>query len=262
MRLIAQRARTSGKDAAHGFVLQRDREPARDSVEVPGSPLVLTRGQRAVITVVNRLPKPTSVHWHGMELESVYDGVAGWSRTSGSIAPLLAPGDSFTVAFTPPRAGTYMYHTHMDEGSQLMTGMYGPMLVLEPGQTFDPARDLVFTIGGAVANDTAGPALNGKRSAPPLELARGQSYRLRFINLDFVELARVTLTRDSVPVEWRAIAKDGADLPMAATRTVPADFRFGVGEAYDFELRPSAPGDLVLTARIHGVNLTRILRVR
>jgi FtsP/CotA-like multicopper oxidase with cupredoxin domain len=262
LRLFAQRARAGGQNVAQGFVLQRGREPARDSVEVPGSPLILTRGERTVITVVNRLPRPTSVHWHGMELESVYDGVAGWSRTSGSIAPLLAPGDSFTVAFTPPRAGTYIYHTHMDEGTQLMSGMYGPMLVMEPGQKHDPRKDLLFTVGGAVVNDTAGPALNGARTAPPLELSLDQTYRLRFINVDFVEIARVTLTKDTLPVTWRAIAKDGADLPPVLVKDMPADFRFGVGETYDFELRPRARGDMVLTVRIHGMDLVRVLRVR
>lgn len=263
LRLYAQRARTTGGPAAaQGFVLQRGSEPAPDSVEVPGSPLILTRGERAVITVVNRLPRPTTVHWHGMELESVYDGVAGWSRTSGSIAPLLAPNDSFTVAFTPPRAGTYIYHTHMDEGQQLMSGMYGPMIVLEPGQTYDRSRDLVFIVGGAVVNDTIVPAVNGARSTAPLELSIGQSYRLRFINVDFAEIAGVKLTADSVPVIWRAIAKDGADLPAALVKDAPADFRFGVGETYDFELRPRARGDMVLTVRIHRKDLVRVLRVR
>ena len=262
-RLLAQRARAgSGPLAAQGYVIQRGREPARDSVEVPGSPLILARGERAVITVVNRLPRPTTVHWHGMELESVYDGVSGWSRTGGSVAPLLAPNDSFTVAFTPPRAGTFIYHTHMDEGMQLMSGMYGPMIVLEPGQKHDPASDLTFVVGGAVVNDSLTPAVNGARSAPPLELVLGKTYKLRFINIDFVELARVTLTADSVPVRWRAIAKDGADLPPALVQDKAADFRFGVGETYDFELRPERRGDLKLTTRIHGVEINRVLRVK
>ncbi len=262
LRLFAQRAREGGKDVAQGFVLLRGREPARDSVEVPGSPLILTRGERAVITVVNRLTRPTTVHWHGMELESVYDGVAGWSRTSGSVAPLLAPGDSFTVAFTPPRAGTYMYHTHMDEGTQLMSGMYGAMLVLEPGRKHDPKTDLLFIVGGAVVNDTAGPALNGRRTAPPLDLSVDKTYRLRFVNLDFVEIAGVRLTADTTLVSWRAIAKDGADLPPSQAVEQQASFLFGVGEAYDFELRPRARGDLLLRVRIHGQDLDRVLRVK
>jgi FtsP/CotA-like multicopper oxidase with cupredoxin domain len=53
---------------------------------VPGTPLVLVRGETAAITVINRLPEATTVHWHGMELESVYDGVAGWSRTGDHTA--------------------------------------------------------------------------------------------------------------------------------------------------------------------------------
>jgi len=108
LRLVAQaRGVAVGmREVPRGFVLQRAGEPAPDSVEVPGSPLVLVRGQTTAITVVNRLREHTTVHWHGMELESVYDGVSGWSRAAGSVAPLVAPGDSFTVAFTPPRAGT------------------------------------------------------------------------------------------------------------------------------------------------------------
>src|SRR4029077_15816230 len=47
-----------------------------------GNPLVLTRGEPAEIKVVNRLKEPTTVHWHGIELESYYDGVPGWSGTS------------------------------------------------------------------------------------------------------------------------------------------------------------------------------------
>lgn len=50
----------------------------------------------------------------------------------------MAPGDSFTVAFTPPRAGTFMYHTHMEEEDQLPYEMVGPMIVLEPAARFDP----------------------------------------------------------------------------------------------------------------------------
>jgi hypothetical protein len=41
------------------------------------------------ITVVNRMREPTTVYWHGMELESVCDGVAGWSRTGSRNAPLI-----------------------------------------------------------------------------------------------------------------------------------------------------------------------------
>jgi FtsP/CotA-like multicopper oxidase with cupredoxin domain len=35
---------------------------------------------RAGITVCNRLREPTTVHWHGIELESLVDGVSGEER--------------------------------------------------------------------------------------------------------------------------------------------------------------------------------------
>src|SRR6185436_3400246 len=101
----------------------------------------------AQITVINRLSEPTSVHWHGMELDAYFDGVGGWSGAGTRRAPLVAPGDSFTVAFTPPRAGTFMYHTHMEEEAQLHYGMFGPIIVLEPGERLDPERDLFFMLG-------------------------------------------------------------------------------------------------------------------
>ena len=79
-----------------------------------------------------------------MELESYYDGIAGWSGTPGHIAPMIEPGASFVVTFTPPRAGTFIYHTHLDDIRQLSSGLYGPIIVLEPGQSLDPDRDRIM----------------------------------------------------------------------------------------------------------------------
>jgi FtsP/CotA-like multicopper oxidase with cupredoxin domain len=248
LRLLAQRARVdSGRKAPHGFVLQRGADPARDSVEVPGSPLVLTRGVTTAITVVNRLPEATTVHWHGLELESVHDGVAGWSRTASSIAPLIAPGDSFTVTITPPRAGTYMYHTHMDEGVQLGAGMYGAFIVLEPGAAYDPATDFTFMIGGAIHNDTVRNTLNGSLAPPPLTLSAGVPVRLRFANILFAPVAQIRLVADSVPLTWRGVAKDGAEYPLAAQRSGAAVIpRMGVGETYDMIWTPDRPMEALL----------------
>ena len=46
---------------------------------LPGPTIVLERGKPVSITVVNRLREPTAVHWHGIELESYFDGVADFS---------------------------------------------------------------------------------------------------------------------------------------------------------------------------------------
>jgi FtsP/CotA-like multicopper oxidase with cupredoxin domain len=66
-----------------------------------GRPLVLTRGEPTEITVVNHLRQPTTIHWHGIEIESYYDGVSGWTGTPSRVTPPIAPGESFVVHITP-----------------------------------------------------------------------------------------------------------------------------------------------------------------
>src|SRR6185503_3491440 len=146
------RPKVFGDRPGFGFVVQKGpRRPARDSVPIPGTPLLLTRGQPVRITVHNRIATPLTVHWHGIELDSYADGVGGWSGMARRIAPMIAPGDSFVARFTPPRAGTFMYHVHNEHGDELASGLYAPLFVLEPGQVFDPETDRVFVIA------TAGP---------------------------------------------------------------------------------------------------------
>jgi manganese oxidase len=247
LRLLAQERRAPGSDAViRGFVLQEGDEPPPDSVVVPGPPLLLTRDRTTAITVVNRLREPTTIHWHGMELESVYDGVAGWSRTGSRIAPLIAPGDSFVVSMTPPRTGTFIYHTHMDETDQLATGMYGAMLVLEPGEGFDPTRDHLFVIGEAVDGGERTLAINGRREPPPVTLTAGAAHRIRIININPDLTTDVALVRGSSALSWVSLAQDGADLPPALRIESPARIRTGTGETYDFVWTPSEPGDAEL----------------
>lgn len=248
-----------------GYVLQLGAQPRADSVNVPGPPLLLTRGATTAITVTNRTDEATTVHWHGMELESVYDGVAGWSGAISNLAPLIAPGDSFTVSFTPPRAGTYIYHTHMDEGMQLATGSYGPLIVLEPGQAFDPSTDLIFMAGRAVDNGVNAQALNGRHEPPPLTLSAGTTYRIRLINILPAAPLVVRMATDSIPLIWRPISKDGADLPGGLQVDGPSILdAFGAGETYDFLWTPDRAMEAVLTLGnpVDGFTLKQVLRVR
>lgn len=237
-RLFIQESRqTPGTGSRKGYVLQRGAEPAPDSVEVPGSPLVVERGQRTSVTVVNRLRTPTSVHWHGMELESVFDGVSGYSGIGRVRAPLLAPGDSFTVWFTPPRAGTFIYHSHMDEEDQLFSGMYAPLLVLEPGERHDPSTDLTMMVGMVPANGGEfAYAVNGTVAPDPIRVQPGKTYRLRLINILFAPPITVELSGTGSAVQrWRLISKDGATVPEALSAARPARLRIGVGETYDVQ---------------------------
>jgi FtsP/CotA-like multicopper oxidase with cupredoxin domain len=86
-----------------GFVLQNGAAPRPDSVEIPGPPIVLARGEPVEITVVNNLQDATSIHWHGIELDSYFDGVSGWSGDQRKTAPHVNPGDSFAVLPFPFR---------------------------------------------------------------------------------------------------------------------------------------------------------------
>ena len=258
LRLFAQQSSAppvADTARARGYALQQGvTAPRSDSINVPGPMLVLTRGQRTAITVINRLPEPTSVHWHGMELESYYDGVSGWSGADARRAPMIAPGDSFVAVMTPPRAGTFMYHPHMEEEDQLSAGMFGPLIVLEPGERFAPATDLLFIIGDAIVGGSRGTTLNGARLAAPLRLRAGTTYRLRFLNIGAAAAGEALLHTDSIPLRWRPHAKDGADLSAVSRAEGPSRLRrIGVGETYDFMWTPPRPMRAMLDVTVFDV---------
>src|SRR5260370_38225679 len=116
---------------------------------------------------------------------------------------------------TPPRAGTFIYHSHWNDVRQLTGGMYGALLVLEPGQKYDPSTDKVFVLGRSGLNEMHDPlVLNGSPQPGLMVLLTGQTYRLRLVNITPNDrLVSTSLTADSVPVKGLAIAKDGATLP-------------------------------------------------
>jgi FtsP/CotA-like multicopper oxidase with cupredoxin domain len=222
-----------------------------DSLVIPGPPLVLTRGEPVSITVRNRLAEPASVHWHGIELESYYDGVAGWSGGGTLQAPLIAPGDSFVVRFTPPRAGTFIYHSHVAEARHLGSGMYGGLVVLEPGERWDPERDhlLIFSQWGVITPTYDAPiVLNAKRDPPIGPLIADVPHRLRIINIAAGDMVSLNLVQDGSTINARRLAKDGVELPPNQAGVVPARFSLGEGETMDFEIRPR-PGNLRLVVR-------------
>ena len=95
----------------------------------------------------NELPEATAIHWHGIELDSYYDGVPGWGGDGVSTTPAIEPGGRFVARFTPPRAGTFIYHTHSHDLRQLASGLYGAIVVVDPAQAFDATRDHVVVLG-------------------------------------------------------------------------------------------------------------------
>src|SRR2546423_7195834 len=247
--LVRERSGSERYPAATVFQLQEGSQPPPlEAATVPGPPLVLTQGEPVEITVVNQLSEPTAVHWHGIELDSYYDGVPVWGGAGEKHAPAVMPGQSFVARFAPPRAGTFIYHTHWHDFRQLIGGLYGPLIVLPPGQKFDPETDKTITIGLGGGDDLKSPLLlNGSAQPAPLQLKAGVAYRLRLINMtpDGAALA-VSLLAKGQPVHWRAIAKDGADLPPLQATAKEARQVVSGGGTYDFEFQPKDKGDLGL----------------
>jgi len=204
---------------------------------IPGEPFIVRQGEPLAITVVNHTKEGTSVHWHGLELESYYDGVPAFSGTPGHLTPDIAPGDSFVVHMTPPRAGTFIYHTHRDDIRQQGGGLYGAFIVYPAGTHWDAAHE-VQVIAGTTPRDGVRLDVNA-----PAVVRAGQRYRLRMINitLDRPE-AKFVLRRAAEIQRWTVTAKDGADLPPAQAGPRLADMKVSIGETYDALFTPRAPG--------------------
>ena len=210
----------------------------------PGPVLVVTRGEAVAVEIANQLGEPTAIHWHGIELESYHDGVADFGGSSGSITPPVPPKGTFTARFTPRRAGTFMYHTHWHNPGQLSGGIYGPLIVLEPGQTWDPEADhvIMFGLEGRYRTLPDEPfAINGEAKPRPLELKAGVAHRLRIINItgDGVSLTLQLLSLHD-PIRWTPLGKDGRELPTADRVARPSRQQVAVGETFDVELAPMA----------------------
>jgi FtsP/CotA-like multicopper oxidase with cupredoxin domain len=242
--LVMQRAPGEHGDVlpAAGFVLSEGGTPSTSPASAPGPPIVLRRHEPVEITLVNRLAEATAIHWHGIELDSYYDGVHGWSGLGTRVTPMIEPGDRFVVRITPPRAGTFIYHTHLHDYRQLSSGLYGPLIVTNADEAFDPATDHVIVLGRrgltseepSMLTDPESVVMNGER-APRFVWKAGVRHRVRLINITPDDIFSVALVTSEGPVQWTPVAKDGAPLPAAESVAVPARQTIAVGETYEFE---------------------------
>lgn len=161
-------------------------------------------------------------------------------------------GDSLVVRFTPPSAGTFMYHSHFNETRQIAAGLYGPIIVLPPGKTLDTSRDKVLIFGddGPTDNVIFGPfpfaRVNGKVNPDSVEMRVGVRYRLRLINIRTDYMMALALKLGEATTRWRIVAKDGADLGESAVTETDARLNFGPGEIYDIEFTPRQTGNYAL----------------
>mgnify|MGYP000875159903 CR=1 FL=1 len=212
----------------------------------PGPTIEAVVGDRLRLYVTNRLPEPTTVHWHGLVLPNGMDGVSGLNQRP------IPPGQTWVYEFTLRHAGTFMYHPHYDEMTQLALGMAGMFIVHPRVQGRPVDRDFVLMThewklepGARRPDPTAMNDFNlltfNSRAFPgtqPLLVGRGERVRIRLGNLSAMSHHPVHLHG----LSFLVTGTDGGDIPTSAqvpqtTVLVP------VGSTRVIEFVPDEPGD-------------------
>jgi manganese oxidase len=217
----------------------------------PGPTIEVVEGDRVRLFVTNRLPEPTTVHWHGQRLPNGMDGVAGLTQ------PPIAPGKTWVYEFVARRPGTFMYHPHADEMVQLAMGMMGLWITHPKGAhaLIDPVdRDYCFLLNAFdIEPGSATPQVMtmldfnlwgwNSRVFPgiaPLVARQGDKVRLRIGNL--------TMTNHPIHLhghEFVVSGTDGGPTPKAARQPeVTADI--GVGQMRQLDFVADEAGDWAL----------------
>jgi len=181
--------------------------------QVPGPTIVARAGDTLVVHLINQLPEPTVIHWHGIRLPSSMDG-------TDSVQLVVQPGETFVYRFVVPDAGTFWYHSHHNETVQIERGLYGALIVVgEDEPQFDADRvlvldDLKLDRKGRIAKTALFDRHSGRegkvllingRATPTLEIAAGQTERWRVVNACSARYARLSL--GGLP--FRIIGADG-----------------------------------------------------
>ncbi len=185
---------------------------------VPGPTIEVTEGDRIRVILINELPEPTSIHWHGLEVPNTQDGAGGVTE------PPTPPGGKHVYEFTLYQHGTFMYHTGFNVMKQDALGL-GGLLVVHPQQPKSKLdkefaimlQEWTFAPGNPNPNissmDFNWFTFNGKAapSIDSLHLQQGERVRIRFGNLSM----------QSHPIHihgysWRVVGTEGGPIPKAA----------------------------------------------
>jgi FtsP/CotA-like multicopper oxidase with cupredoxin domain len=193
----------------------------------PGPTIVAKPGDRVIVELINELPDPTTIHWHGLHVPFAMDGVV-WQG-----AP-VAPGATFTYEFVIDQAPlTSWYHPHFNTAQQVDGGLFGAFIVEDPRAPVI-GEDLLFILDSVDEYDPNGPDLaaghgqnmrrwqvNGVEDGV-LTLSGGSVVRARFLNVSNHGYALMQW-----PGEPNQIASDQGLLPALAQ---PRDLALGAGD--------------------------------
>ncbi|WP_425334888.1 multicopper oxidase family protein [Myxococcus stipitatus] len=215
--------------------------------QVHGPTIEVVEGDRVRFYVTNRLPAPTTVHWHGLILPNGMDGVGGLNQKS------IAPGETYLYEFTIRQHGTGMYHSHHDEMTQMALGMVG-LFIMHPRRPVGPRVDRDFALlmhewkvePGARRPDPNEMTdfnlltFNAKAfpGTEPLVVQQGERVRIRMGNLSAMDHHPIHLHG----YHFRITETDAGPIPASAqwpetTVLVP------VGSTRSIEFVADAPGD-------------------
>jgi len=213
----------------------------------PGPMIEVNEGDRVRIIVENRLPEPTSIHWHSLEIPVSQDGVPGL------VQDFIPAGEAFVYDFKLHQNGTFFYHAHV--AMQEAMGMIG-LFIVHPKTAYEPAVDqdiALITQEYDILPNTTIPNSQGMefnfltfngRCAPlttPLVLKLGHRVRLRFVNFS---------TADHHPIHLHGhtfwiTGTEGGRIPESAW--IPSNnVLVGVAQARDVEFIANNPGDWIM----------------
>lgn len=211
----------------------------------PAPLLVFQRDQPTDVVIVNTTPDATSIHWHGIELESYSDGVVGVGGYAHMPTPPIMPGDSFVARVTVPRSGSYMYHTHIADINQQSKGLAGPIAVVDDLAAYDPASERIYLAHSQLnlAEQRFEVWVNHRAALAPDTLVADRPYRLRLMNLTLGNPGlQYRFVADQAGRPWRTVAKDGFTLPPWQQVRSAGMHAVSIGETLDVLWSPPPDG--------------------
>ncbi|MFK7847986.1 MAG: multicopper oxidase domain-containing protein [Rhodothermales bacterium] len=216
---------------------------------VHGPTLEAVEGDQIRIYVTNRLKAATSIHWHGILLPNGMDGVGGLTQ------PVIQPGETFMYEYEVMQHGTFMYHSHHDEMTQMALGMMG-MVVFHPRNPVRRVdRDYAIMLSEwRIDPGTSRPNPNemsdfnvltmNARCYPGTEALvaeLGDRVRIRMGNLSAMDHHPIHFHGHNLTIT----ATDGGPLPTSAQWT-ETSVLVPVGSTRDAEFIADRPGDWAL----------------
>ena len=226
----------------------------------PGPMIEAENGDDLEVVFTNNLEVPTTMHWHGIRNLNEMDGVPDLTQAA------VAPGESFTYRFPLRDAGTFWYHAHNKGWEQLARGLYGPLVVREPGLATGGhdvtlvADDWRLGDDYQLHEDSFGSLMDWSHQGrlgnwltingatdPEISVASG-NIRLRLIN---AANARTLAFRIAGDVPLRVVALDGApctpfemsEIRLAPAQRVDVMVRLSAGQVVLEEVSTGEPID-------------------